>query len=280
MKLFLLNIVLFTVFSASAQTDVNSLLAKADSAYFDYKDYKSSLALYKSAKAKLKMTDKDYAYTVDKIAKSLFYYQFDESKSENYKSSIALSKELIEILDYQNQLVDTALLAKRYWLYKNIIMGYFSLGESSQAKAYQDLMYKAYLKKSLPEGLENQYCFEKFVYKGMNVWGYERYAKLGDKETEGSFSKHIYYIYSRDSNGEDNEQQYTLHTVKIHKFKGDEPDYVLTKRSSNGEQEISESIWTFTFNDPIDYGKLHQAILHYMDGGVEADAMHIINTKK
>ncbi|MBL7713243.1 MAG: hypothetical protein JNL13_12280 [Chitinophagaceae bacterium] len=267
-RYFFASVLILANLTTLAQTDVHTLLSKADSAYFDFKDYKTALRLYKSIRGNLKEVDADYSYTVDKIAKSLFYCQYDEHQIGNYQSSLMLSKELLDMLDRDKKYLDTSLDSKKYWLYKNMVMGYFSMGELQKAKVFQDLLYKAYKNQTLPEGIDKYYCFEKFVYKGMNVWGYEWYPQLGDKETEGSFSKHVYYIYTRDDKGNDKEQQYTLHTVKIHKLNGNEPDYVLTKRFSTNEQEISESIWTFTFSNPIDYSQLQHAVKQYMDGGI------------
>ncbi|MEX2380553.1 MAG: hypothetical protein WD530_07400, partial [Vicingaceae bacterium] len=66
-------------------------------------------------------------------------------------------------------------------------------------------------------------------WNDLNVWGYEWYPQLGDPETEGSFAKHIYYIYSTDEDGKDKDQLYTLQTIKIHKREDTPPYYVLTK---------------------------------------------------
>ena len=64
----------------------DELLQKADSAYFDYKDYETALNLYKKIKSQLKPIDKDYSYTVDKVARALFF--FEQNSKSNYAKSI------------------------------------------------------------------------------------------------------------------------------------------------------------------------------------------------
>jgi tetratricopeptide (TPR) repeat protein len=226
---------------------INQLFQKADSSYFDYQDYKSAIDLYNKILNKLNPSDKDYNYVVDKIAKSLFYVEQQVREENDFLKSIEYSKEFITIIEKEEKYIDKEIVTKKYWMYKNIVMDYFALGKKDEAKPYQDKLYQAYNNKELPEGINQYYCFEKFVHNNLNVWGYEWFAKLGDKETEGSFSKHVYYIYSRDSIDNDKDLLFTLHTVKIHKLKGDEPDFVLTKRTYNNNQEQSESIWNCTF---------------------------------
>ena len=69
---------------------------------------------------------------------------------------------------------------------------------------------------------------------------------------------------------------FTLETVKVHKFKKDESDFVLTKRINDKKQEQSETIWTYTFDNPIDYVKLHNAVTEFLKGGVKSVTKSII----
>jgi hypothetical protein len=263
--------------SATAQSG-EELLKKADSAYFDYKDFETALGLYTKAKMQIKPDHRDYSYVVDKIAKTVFYLQ--QEKKNDHARSIELSKQFIQLIDKEADLITPELVSKKYFMYKNIVVGYFGMEQRDKAKPFRDTLYNAYKNKQLPRGMDRYYNFENFVYNNQNVWGYEAFPELGDKETEGSFSKHIYYIYSRDSLGEDKEQLYTLHTVKIHKLKGTEPDFVLTKRSRTTENEISQSFWKFTFTNPVNYEKLHSAVVEVLKGGVKPDTESVIPLKQ
>jgi hypothetical protein len=275
-----LILLLFPIFLSNVAIgqSTDELLQKADSAYFDHKQYETALNLYKEIKRQLKPTDRDYGYAVDKVARALFYLQ--QQNKENHTKSIDFSKQFIDLADKEGSHINPEILSKKYFMYKNIISGYFGLGQRVKAKPFQDTLYQAYKNKQLPEGIDNFYCFEKFVYNNQNVWGYEAFAQLGDKEAEGSFSKHVYYIYSRDSEGDDKNELFTLQTVKVHKLKGSEPDFVLTKRAKTNEQEVSGTIWKHTFNNPIDYEKLHNAVVEILKGGVQPDTKSVIQLKQ
>jgi len=277
MKITLASILLLFCFSSIGQVSFENLIQKADSAYFDFKDYNTALNLYEQIKGQLKPNDKDYNYILDKVAKSIFYLESEVSNKNDWQKSILLSQKFIDLITKEGISLSKELVQKKYWMYKNIVVGNYGLGQKDIAKTYQDILYQAYKKMQLPDGLNKYYCFEKFVYNNQNIWGYEWFAQLGDKETQGSFSKQVYYIYSRDNSGNDKDELYTLQTVKIHKLNNTEPDFVLTKRTNNGKQEISESIWTATFTDPIDYKKLHDAIVEYLKGNLQPNTKLIIN---
>ena len=256
----------------------DELLQKADSAYFDYKDYETALNLYKKIKSQLKPIDKDYSYTVDKVARALFF--FEQNSKSNYAKSIELSKQFIDLADKEGVYINPEILQQKYFMYKNIVVDYFGLGQKSKAKPFQDTLYQAYRNKQLPNGIDEFYCFEKFVFNNQNVWGYEAFAQLGDEKAKGSFSKHIYYIYSQDNEGNDKDELFTLQTVKVHKLTTSEPDFVLTKRARTKTQEISETIWTYTFNNPVDYDKLHNAVIDFLKGGVKPDTKSVYDLKQ
>lgn len=262
--------VLYTTMG-SGQGRIDQLLSKADSAYFDHKDYSTALVLYKQIKERIDSTHLDYKYTVDKIARTIFYLEHETRSKNEVEKSIELSEEFINLVDKYSKYIDSAVIEKKYFMYKNMIIGYFALKQGNKAQLYQKKLYRAYENKALPKGIDKSYNFEKITWDSLNVWGYEWYPQLGDSEAEGSFSKHIYYVYSTDDQGGDKNLLYTLETVKIHKFKGNEPDYVLTKRTYGKGWEESESIWSSTFYDPIDYDKLHEAVIAFLKGNVESD---------
>jgi hypothetical protein len=278
MKRVILLLFCFLLLKLSSAQSTSGLILRADSAYYDYKNYSVALDLYTKAKLNLKRHDKDYGYVADKIAKTLFYLQ-QFFKDDNSKS-IEHSKQFLELIAKDGAYITPELVSKKYFMYKNIVVGYFGLGQIQNARPFQDSLYRAYKNKELPQGMERYYNFEKFVYNNQNVWGYEAFPELGDKETEGSFSKHIYYIYSRDSAGQDKDQLFTLQTVKIHKLQGTEPDFVLTKRTRTKESEISQSIWSYTFTNPVDYKKLHNAVVDVLKGNAETDTKSVIPLKQ
>ena len=145
-------------------------------------------------------------------------------KKENWEKSVPYCLEFLSVIEKANDILSDEYLSRKYWMLKNTVVAYFGLKEYKNAEKYQKKLYTAYKSKELPDGIDAYYNFEKFIFNDLNIWGYEWYPELGDPETKRSFSKHTYYVYSTDKNGNDKDQLYTLQTVKIHKFKGDEPD--------------------------------------------------------
>lgn len=244
--------------------------------FLDNKDYVNSLKLFRELHNQVSRKDTTFNDIAYGLSASLFYTLLDIKANDDWKTTADLSIEFIKVLEDDKDFISEGLQEKKYLAYKDLVVAYFGLGQRDKAKPYQQKLYDAYKKKQLPEGIDQYYNFEKFVLNNQNVWGYEWFAQLGDKEAEGSFSKQVYYIYSRDSVGGDKDQLFTLETVKVHKFKKDEPDFVLTKRVYDKKQEQSETIWTYTFDNPIDYEKLHKAIVEFLKGGVKTDTKSII----
>ena len=251
------------------------LIAKADTAQIGKNDFNTAIEIYRKIKPQLNKSDKNYRLVEGKLAAALFNQEIKESKNNNFSKSLDLSKEFIELLNKDSTYFTAKQINSKYWAYKNIIVDYFGLGQRDMAKPYQDKLYQGYKNKELPKGLDTHYCFEKFVYENKNVWGYEWYPQLGDKETEEVFSKHVYYIYSSDDEGNDKEQLYTLHTRKVHKLDPKEPDFVLTLKifDEQGEEKRSSTFWKYTFSNPVDYVKLHNAIVEILKKGLAASTV-------
>lgn len=244
-------------------------------AFLDDKDYVNSLKLFREIYAQVNHKDTTFNSVAYGLCASLFYTIIDKKAKDDWNATADLSVEFIKVLRDDKDFIPKGLQEKKYWAYKDLVVAYFGLEQRDKAKPYQKKLYDAFKKKQLPEGIEHCYNFEKIVHNNQNVWGYEWFAELGDKEAEGSFSKQVYYIYSQDSLGRDKDQLFTLETVKIHKLKKDEPDFVLTKRVYDKKKEQSETIWTYTFDSPIDYEKLHNAIVEYLKGRVKTDTRSI-----
>ena len=260
-------LLLFLFFNSGliAQSTINDLLNKADSLYFDYSEYESAYNTYHSALKMMEADHGDYSYTIDKIARSLFYWELDVRGESLYQESIDLCLEFIDWVEKNPQHIHPEIQEKKYWMYKNLVCDYFGLNNLKKARKYQDKLYEFYKAKVLPDGLDVYYNFRFFVWDDMNVWAYEWFPELGDPETEGSFSKQVYYFYSRDENGDDVNQLFTLQTVKIHKIEPMEVDYVLTYRIYSDQGNQSQTLWKYTFPDPVDYTLLHDSVLEFLE---------------
>jgi hypothetical protein len=258
--------------------DINKLKEAYDR--LEKKDYVSSLKLFQEIYTRADKSDRNFRDIAYGRSASLFYGLVDVMKRDDWNKAIELADGLIKALDADKDVLDPVLLDKRYWATKDLIVAYFGLGQRNKARPFQAVLYEAYEQKRLPEGLDRAYNFEKFVHDGLNVWGYESYAELPDLEPGTSFSKHVYYVFSRDDRGNDKEELFTLETAAVHKLTPDLPDFVLTKRIRGGESLRSETYWEFTFNDPVDYEKLHQAVIEILKGGAKPSSTSTAKIKR
>ncbi|MBS1636873.1 MAG: hypothetical protein JST26_13230 [Bacteroidetes bacterium] len=262
----------------SGQTSLETLFEKADSAFFDYKNYPLALDLYKQIEKQISPSDKDWNYTINKIARSLFLLESDSRKDP--KKSIDLSEQYIEFADKNKQYLDTVLYEKKYFMYKNIVVGYFALNQIDKAKIYQDKLYGFYKQKVLPKGIDEYYNFEFFQWDGKNVWGYEWFEDLPEDRFSRSFSKIVYYIYSTNPDGTDKDQLYRLHVLMFHKTDASTPfDYVLTKRLETATNEVSGTLYAYTYTKDIDFNKLRHDIREVLKGNYEPDTKSEVKKK-
>src|SRR5690606_32999310 len=160
--------------------------------------------------------------------------------AEKFDKSLQFGLEALKLIEKGKSYFDEKFASREYWMQKNIVVSYFGLGQIDNALKHKDILYKAYKDKKLPDGLDKNFNFTFFKWEDKNIWGYEWYPELGDPETQGSFSKIVYYVYSTNPDGTDKDQLYRLHVLKFHKFDSSEKfDYVLTKRLETATNEVS-----------------------------------------
>jgi hypothetical protein len=186
---------------------------------------------------------------------------------ERFDSSLYYGQEALKFIDKCKPYFDSSFAIRQYWMYKNMVISSFGLGKPDNARKYQDLLYKAYKDKQLPEGMDQYYNFSFFKWEGKNVWGYEWYPEPGDPETAGSFSKIVYYIYSTNADGTDKDHLYRLHVLNSPKMNASAKfDYVLTKCLEKASNEVSGTFYSYTYNRKIDYLKLRNDIKEVLKG--------------
>lgn len=235
---------------------------------YDSKQYDNSYKQFNTLKNEILPTDtlfKDLAFG---LTASTYFRQLKAKNANDWDNTVLLANEFLKDLDVYNNFINEGLLEKRYFAYKDLIVAYLGLNKRDSASVYQKKLYEAYSKKMLPDGINKSYNFQKLNWNSLNVWGYEWYANLGEKETEGSFSKQVYYVYSADSLGQDKNLLFRLHSLKIHKLTPDDPkaDYVLTYYKPNKDgSEGSKTLWKYTFSNPIDNIELEKAILDFLE---------------
>ncbi|KAI9437777.1 hypothetical protein F5148DRAFT_1154366 [Russula earlei] len=250
-----------------AQTAIHATLNKAFT-FYEEKQYDSAYKYFTSLKNEIVTSDSFAREIVFGLTASTFFKEVMAKDAGQWDNTIRLATELLNDLTAYHSVMGGELGGKRYYAYKDLVVAYFGLGKKDSAAKYQAILYDAYKNKLLPDGLDQYYNFEKITWKGLNVWGYEWYPNLGDKETEGSFSKQVYYIYSTNANGSDKSQLFRLHTIKIHKLAPGDPkaDYVLTYIKSNKDHsESSKTLWDYVFTNPVNYDELHKAVLDFLE---------------
>ncbi|HRG90370.1 MAG TPA: hypothetical protein PLW44_15205 [Chitinophagales bacterium] len=219
---------------------------------------------------------------------ALWYYvaaatmlEKEQRLNEKWDSALIYAMEVLAAIEKGENYFKDKFAIRKYWMYKNIIVSYFGLRDLNNAKKYQQKLYAGYKNKTLPVGLDQYYNFEFFKWQGKNVWGYEYYPQLGDPETEGSFSKIVYYIYSTKEDGTDKDQLYRLHVLKFHKFDNSTKfDYVLTKRLDAATEEVSGTFYSYTYNKQIDYQKLMADIREVLNGNYNPSTQSTIKKSK
>ena len=236
-------------------------------AFYKIKQYDSSLVYFDALRKQVSKTDTIFGDVAFGYAASLYFQELAAKNREDWDGTSRYASAFLSELQENGALVGGGLMEKKYFAIKDLVVANFGMDKKEVAKKYQELLYEAYQKKHLPEGIDKYYNFQKFTWKRLNIWAYEWYPNLGDKETEGSFSKQVYYIYSRDEYGADKEQLCRLHTIKIHKLSPDNPkaDYVLTFKRKTEQGEASRTLWEYTFFNPVDYNELNKAVMAFLE---------------
>lgn len=270
--LFILSLI--TAMSACGQTELLTKYRKADSLLAD--NLTEAYQLLKEVEAGCDKSDTLYTYSLWYSVVAASELEKQSRMNEEFESSLKYGTEALQLIEKGKAYFDEQFAAREYWMHKNLVVTHFGLGQLEEAEKHKAVLYEAYQKKQLPEGLHQYFNFTFFKWEDKNVWGYEWYPELGDPETEGSFSKIVYYVYSTNPDGSDNEQLYRLHVLKFHKFGNDVKfDYVLTKRLETAKNEVNGTLYAYTYTKKIDYVKLQADILEVLKGNYEPDTKTI-----
>lgn len=201
----------------------------------------------------------------------------DFRDKELFDSSLVYGLEALQLIQKAIPHFDEKFAAREYWMTKNIVVSYFGLGQLDNAQKYKNVLYQAYRDKKLPDGIDKYFNFTFFKWEDKNVWGYEWFEELPEDRFSKSFSKVVYYVYSTNPDGTDKEQLYRLHVLMFHKI---DPtikfDYVLTKQLSAAKNEVSGTLYAYTYEKNIDYKKLQADIREVLKGNYNPDTKSVI----
>jgi hypothetical protein len=221
----------------------------------------AAISIYSQLTTKMTTADTIYNYVLWYYNNALASMEEQYRMREQYDSALMYAFKALPLIQQSANRFDVDFKEREFWMYKNVIVNYFGLNKLDSAKIYQDKLYTLRDLNMLPEVLEDYYNFEFFRWNDKNVWGYEWYPELGDPETQGSYSKIVYYIYSTNPDGSDKEQLYRMHVLKFHKLNEDSKiDYVMTYRFEGEKGEVSKTLYNYTYSNPLNYAQIRKDV--------------------
>ena len=191
---------------------------------------------------------------------------------EDFSKSMEINQELLKIIQQYKKYFVKEFADQEFFVYRNLTVCHTGLKEYDNAQKYRKLLYKAQKKGKLPceYNLCQYFNFDFFKVDTLNVWGYEWYDQLPKNRFSSSFTKIVYYVYNTDSLGNDKDLLYRLHVLMFHGT-GQPFDYIMDKRISTEKGEISGSMYAYTYQEDIDFEKLHNDVLEIVRENKQTD---------
>jgi hypothetical protein len=275
-KLFLL--LTLTPLFIFGQTNIYKEFYYADS-LIQNNQINSGYLKLKELETKIPESDTLYDYNLLYLTAIVSYLESESRANEDFKSSLDYGLEALELIKKGVKRFDSEFADKEYFMIKNIVVSYFGLGNYKKGQEFKGLLYKAYRKNNLPDGLNEYFNFDFFKLDDKNIWGYEWFAELPKDRFSSSFTKVVYYVYSTNPDGSDEDQLYRLHVLMFHgnirHF-----DYVMDKRLDTATDEISGTLYSFTYKKNIDYEKLHNDVIQIVEGNLQPDTRRTTSKTK
>lgn len=261
-------ILLFLVCATNAygQMDTLMLYNKADS-LMKKKNYSAAYQILKAIEPPVKKADVLSKKIISHYIVAISLLEKRARLSEKWDTSLFLGQEGLRIIQLWKPAFETEFTEREFWIHKNLIVTYFGLGQIDKTIAHKELLYKAYKKKKLPKGIDICYNFSYFKWMDKNIWGYEFYPEIGDKEVEDRYTKIIYLVYSTKPDGSDNKQLFRFHILKYHRLEDTnlKYDYVLERQTDTETERLWGSYYKFTYQKKIDYLKLKNDIVEILE---------------
>lgn len=271
------SILLLTIATvAFSQSEIRVRYTEADN-LMQAGNFKKAYQLFRELESRCDKTDTLYSYILWYYTGAATQIEKDFRDKELFDSSLVYGLEALQLIQKAPPYFDEKFAAREYWMTKNIVVSYFGLGQLDNAQKYKEILYQAYRDKKLPDGIDKYFNFTFFKWQDKNVWGYEWFEELPEDRFSKSFSKVVYYVYSTNPDGTDKDQLYRLHVLMFHKI---DPtvkfDYVLTKQLATAKNEVSGTLYAYTYGKDIDYKKLQADIREVLKGNYNPDTKSVI----
>lgn len=226
---------------------------------------------FKKLVARIPKSDTLYEYTLWYYVGVTTQLEKKHRMAEEFKESLKYGMEALELINEGKEVFNNTFAKREHFMTKNIIVSHFGLGNFEEGKKWKnEKMYHAQKKGTLPKGIDEYFNFDYFTLDGKNVWGYEWFEELPKDRFSKSFSKIVYYVYSTNADGTDKDQLYRLHVLMFHgtdvKF-----DYVMDKRRAESKKEICGTLYSYTYQEDINYKKLQNDVKQIIKGNLKPD---------
>lgn len=242
---------------------------KVDSAYLKFQELKESMP----------KNDTLYEHVVWYKIMTAGHLEETARAKEDFKTSLKYGLDALDGIKKAKFMFDEEFAKREYFMIKNIIVSQYGLGNFEKGKKWKEKMYAAHKENKLPKGLDTYFNFDFFKIGDKNVWGYEWFEDLPKDRFSKSFTKVVYYVYSTNSDGSDKDQLYRLHVLMFHssdsKF-----DYVLTKRLETAKNEVSGTLYQYTYQEDIDFEKLQKDVKDIVSGNMKSIEDYLEEQKK
>lgn len=232
----------------------------------------------KELEQELPQTDSLYVYVLWNQVQVVTHLEQAARLNQDFEKSLRYGLEALEFIKMGTLFFDDEFGKREFFMIKNLVVSNVALGRYEEAKRYKEKLYLYYGEGRLPEGIDEYFNIDYFKWGDKNVWGYEWYAELPKDRFSSSFTKVVYYVYSTLEDGSDDQQLYRLHVLMFH---GEDAsfDYVLTKYLDTAQDESHGTLYAYTYNEEIDFEKLHKDVIRVLEGKAQADFEKLLETR-
>jgi len=239
----------------------------------------SAFVKFKELEKSLPKNDTLYEYALWYKVATATHLQETYRYQENYTESLEYAKEALNGIEKGTEIFDEEFAKRKFFMVKNIMVANFGLGNFEEGKKWKEKMYQAKEQNQLPEGIDQNFNFDFFKFKDKNIWGYEWYAELPKDRFSSSFTKVVYYVYSTNPDGSDKDQLYRLHVLMFH-GNNENFDYVMDKRLETATEDVSGTLYAYTYKEDIDFEKLKNDVKEVLKGNLEPDTKRTMTIDK
>lgn len=243
--------------------------------YFNEKKYKKALSAYVSATEKQEKIDRPFTMIpqiyaeINQPEKAL--KAFYTAKENIAKDSDSYITALYNIGQYEllNKNYDKAELALKelvelsptdYHSFSKLIQVYYGKQEYEKAEPYKRKLYQASKQGLLDGNLQNEFCFDQFVWKNKVIFGFERFEEKPGK----IYYKHVFYV----TNEQTGKTEFTIQTENSPIAIENGYEKYILGMSKNGEH----STFNYGIKENFEYDYLKKMVLKILNEEIKPTA--------